>query len=119
MSDGLRYERYVWFHGQVKIGRFPNSRHLIEEFEVADRTARRDIEFMRNNLLAPLVYDHGRKGYVYSDASYALPPHWISETTVKTHVSHILRKLASIFHEGLPAGLRVPKPTSYRDIASV
>jgi len=82
MSDGLRYERYVWFHGQVKIGRFPNSRHLIEEFEVADRTARRDIEFMRNNLLAPLVYDHGRKGYVYSDASYELPPHWISETNV-------------------------------------
>ncbi|KAB2888798.1 MAG: YafY family transcriptional regulator [Desulfobulbaceae bacterium] len=82
MSDGLRYERYVWVHGHIKACRFPNSRHLCDEFEVSDRTARRDIEFMRLNLRAPLAYDYCRKGYFYTDAAYELPPHWISETNV-------------------------------------
>jgi predicted DNA-binding transcriptional regulator YafY len=82
MSDGLRYERYVWFHGLVRAGRFPNGRHLTEQFEVSDRTARRDIEFMRLNLHAPLAYDHSQKGYFYTNTAYELPPHWISETNI-------------------------------------
>lgn len=82
MSDGLQYERYVWFHGQIKAGKHPNSRHLAEEFEISGRTAQRTIEFMRDRFAAPLAFNRGRNGYFYTDDAYELPGHWISETNV-------------------------------------
>ncbi len=35
MSDRQQFERVSWFHGRIKAGRFPNSGHLVEEFEIA------------------------------------------------------------------------------------
>ena len=55
MSDKLRYERFFWFHGRIKAGKFPNAGHLVEEFEISRRTAYRDIDFMRDRLQAPLA----------------------------------------------------------------
>ncbi len=82
MSDKLKYERFIWFHGRIKAGKFPNASHLREEFEVSERTAYRDIDFIRVHLQAPLLYNHSRRGFQYSDDSYELPSHWISETNV-------------------------------------
>ncbi len=82
MSDKLRYERFFWFHGRIRAGKFPNAGDLKEKFEVSARTAYRDIDFMRVTLEAPLVYDPCRRGYRYSDDTYELPGHWISETNV-------------------------------------
>ena len=53
MSDRLKYERFLWFHGQIKAGRFPNAGNLAENFELSGRTAQRDIEFIRDRLDAP------------------------------------------------------------------
>lgn len=82
MSEQLKYERFFWFHSRIKSGRHPNARHLAEEFEISCRTAQRDIDFMRDRLQAPLVYDHSRRGYHYTDDSYELPGHWINETNI-------------------------------------
>lgn len=82
MGDRLKYERFLWFHGRVKAGRHPNSVHLAEEFELSQRTAQRDIEFMRDNLKAPLEYSHEKKGYYYHDGSYELPALWFSEENI-------------------------------------
>jgi len=79
MSDRLKFERFVWFHARVKGGSHPNSRNLIEEFEISERTAQRDIEFMRDNLQAPLAFDRRRNGYRYTDAAFELPLHWLDE----------------------------------------
>lgn len=79
MAGKLAYERYYWFHGQVKNGKYPNARKLSERFELSSKQAQRDIEFMRDRLNAPLSYDHHKKGYEYEDANYELPPIWLKE----------------------------------------
>jgi predicted DNA-binding transcriptional regulator YafY len=79
MAKKLAYERYHWFHGQIKAGRYPNARKLAEEFELSGKQGQREIEFMRDRLCAPLVYDSGRRGYKYEDDGYELPPIWYKE----------------------------------------
>jgi len=79
MTKKLSYERYYWFHGQIKAGRYPNARRLSEKFELSEKQAQRDIEFMRDRLDAPLSYDAAQKGYKYEDMSYELPPIWFKE----------------------------------------
>lgn len=79
MGKKLTYERYYWFHGQVKAGRHPNARKLSEKFEVSEKQAQRDIEFMRDRLEAPLVYNPERRGYELEEDGYELPPIWFRE----------------------------------------
>jgi len=79
MAKKLCYERYSWFHGRVKDGAFPNASHLARRFEISRKQAQRDIEFMKNRLGAPLLYDHDRRGYGYEDGNYELPPVWMKE----------------------------------------
>ena len=57
------YERFVWFHDQVRAGKYPNTTSLSEIFEISKKTAQRDIEFMRDRLRCPFQYDVNRKGY--------------------------------------------------------
>ncbi|HOP86550.1 MAG TPA: YafY family protein [Syntrophorhabdaceae bacterium] len=78
MAGKLAYERYHWFHGQVVSGLYPNARSLSERFNISIKQAQRDIEFMRDRLDAPLVYDGARKGYAYERSGYELPPIWFT-----------------------------------------
>lgn len=73
MPGSIAYERFVWFHEQIKAGRYPNARHLADHFEVSRRTAKRHIEFMKDRLGAPLIYVGERRGYRYDDSSFELP----------------------------------------------
>ena len=82
MSDRLKYERFLWFHSQIKANRFPNAGNLAENFEISGRTAQRDIEFIRDRINAPLEYNHQYRGYNYTDDSYELPALWISEANI-------------------------------------
>jgi predicted DNA-binding transcriptional regulator YafY len=79
MAKKLAYERYHWFHGQTKTGRYPNAKKLSERFELSEKQAQREIEFMRDRLYAPLFYNPTPKGYEYEDDSYELPPVWFKE----------------------------------------
>jgi predicted DNA-binding transcriptional regulator YafY len=79
MSERLKFERFVWFHAQVKRARYPNARSLVEEFEISERTAQRDIDFMRDRLLAPLAFDRHYNGYRYTDDTFEIPVHWLDE----------------------------------------
>lgn len=79
MGKKLSFERYNWFHGQIKAGRYPNARKLAERFELSEKQAQREIEFMRDRLGAPLLYHSGRRGYEYEDDRYELPPIWVKE----------------------------------------
>ena len=79
MSRKIIYERFLWFHTQVKQGRFPNAATLAGQFEIAGKTAQRDIDFMRDRLNAPLQYAPARRGYCYEDDAYQLPGFWLKE----------------------------------------
>jgi len=82
MSKKLAYERYFWFHRQVKARRYPNAGDVARQFEVSTKTAHRDIAFMADRLDAPLAYDPRRRGYYYTDEGFELPAFWFGEEEV-------------------------------------
>jgi predicted DNA-binding transcriptional regulator YafY len=68
-----RLERIYFFHQRLKADRFPNAQTLMEEFELSRATAHRDISYMRDRLLAPLVFNSSRKGFYYTENDFSLP----------------------------------------------
>ena len=82
MSAKIVYERFFWFHNQVKQGCFPNAPSLASNFEVTAKTAQRDIDFMRDRLHAPLEYVPSRRGYRYENDAYQLPGLWLKDEEV-------------------------------------
>lgn len=66
-------ERIYFFHEELKNNRFPNSRSLSDQFEVSSATARRDIAYLRDRLLAPLAFDSRKNGFYYHDHTFRLP----------------------------------------------
>ena len=66
-------ERVFYFHQEVVKGNFPNSKSLSAQFETSPATSKRDIAYLRDRLLAPLVFDREKNGYRYGDESFALP----------------------------------------------
>lgn len=72
MGDHLVVHRYYWFDKQVRAGKFPNASSLADEFEIAKKSAQRNIVSMRDRLEAPLEYDSSKKGYYYSDTNFQL-----------------------------------------------
>ncbi len=69
----MNMERVLWFDERVRAGHHPGSGTLAAHFKVSARTARRDIEFLRDRLQAPLRYDSAARGYAYSDSGFYLP----------------------------------------------
>lgn len=79
MPPKIIYERFLWFDGQIKGGKYPNATDLAQKFEMSRKTAQRDIDFMRDRLKAPLYYMAGPRGYEYDDSTYSLPGIWLNE----------------------------------------
>jgi predicted DNA-binding transcriptional regulator YafY len=66
-------ERVYYFHSELTRERFPNSRSLMREFEISLPTARRDIAYLRDRLLAPLSFDTKKNGFYYTKSGFNLP----------------------------------------------
>lgn len=66
-------ERIYSFHTQVQRNRYPNATDIAEEFEVSLATAHRDINYLRDRLLAPLTFNQQKNGYAYSEEGFRLP----------------------------------------------
>src|SRR2546421_6933607 len=66
-------------HEEISAGRFPTTRTLAEVLERNERTIKRDLSFMRDQLGAPLIYDHTRRGWRYGEPGWALPPQKFNE----------------------------------------
>jgi len=58
---------------KIASGTYPNSGDLARMCETSISTISRDIEFMRDSLLAPIEYDHFKRGYYYSQKTFRLP----------------------------------------------
>ena len=105
MPAKIIYERFLWFHTQVKECRFPNASSLAGHFEIAPKTAQRDIEFMRDRLCAPMQYDPTRRGYRYENDAYELPGLWIREEELVSLLVSV-RLAAAVPDDALKANLR-------------
>lgn len=120
MGRRIIYERYGWFDAAIRKGTYPNASALAREFELSVKTAQRDIDFMRDRLSCPLVYDKSRKGYYYRDGSFNLPLTWLSSEELTAllfaqkvlhdlsggnagdEISAILQKITSILQRHVP-----------------
>lgn len=78
-SNRIALERIAKIHKELQKNSFPNCRTLAETFEISAKTVQRDIEFMRDRLGLPLVYQPAKRGYHYSEAVTAFPSLQVTE----------------------------------------
>ncbi|HEY3079472.1 MAG TPA: hypothetical protein VGM69_06155 [Chloroflexota bacterium] len=70
--------RLQWIDSEIRAGRYPNARRLADQFEISQRQAQRDFEYLRDSLGAPLVYSALRRGYRYDGETYVLPGQFVT-----------------------------------------
>jgi len=64
---------------EIRDGRTPNASTLARTLEVTPRTIQRDLDYLRDQLGAPIDYDPKRRGYFTTDPSYQLPVFTVTE----------------------------------------
>lgn len=74
-------ERILFIHRKIAAGYFPSTSDLAREIEAGTATISRDIEYMRDRLLAPIEYDAAQRGYFYAK-EYELPLNSLSAENV-------------------------------------
>jgi len=96
-----RTERFYTIDRLLRSRRKASLRQLMEELEVSRATVRRDLEYMRDRMAAPIVWDAAQRGYCYrpestgDDDRYALPGLWFnaSEVYALLTMDHLLSSL--------------------------
>jgi proteasome accessory factor B len=66
-------------HQALQSGKGPNSESLAKACEVASKTVRRDLEFMRDRLGLPIEYQAATRGFYYSEEVSGFPNLQITE----------------------------------------
>lgn len=79
MGAKSQFNRVVYILEAIQSGRCPTAVQIADEYEVSERTVRRDIEWLRDFHNAPIVYDRSRGGYRLTDPTYRLPALSLSE----------------------------------------
>lgn len=74
-----RWKRLVYIDGRLRSGEWPSLRALAQACGVVDKTIRRDLEALRDELRAPVAFDRRRGGWGYSDPTFGLPAVLLSE----------------------------------------
>lgn len=72
-KDRPLWRRLQTIHHEIKEGRFPNATGLAAALDVSTKTVQRDLDYLRNELAAPIEFDRERNGYSYSRTDYVLP----------------------------------------------
>ena len=72
-KDRPLWRRLQTIHHQIKEGRHPNASSLAKELKVSTKTVQRDLDYLRDELEAPIEFDRPENGYRYSRADYVLP----------------------------------------------
>jgi predicted DNA-binding transcriptional regulator YafY len=100
-------DRIYKLHNLLKQRRFVSRKELEEALEVSKATLTRDIEFLRSQMHAPVVFDTDLGGYrletkATSSKSHELPGLWFNETEI-----HALLAIEGIL-ESIQPGLLSP-----------
>ena len=77
---------------------------FLDELEVSRATFKRDLEYLRDRLHAPIEWDREARGYRFTEAApaaprYALPGLWLNEAEIRALLA--LRELLEKVHPGL------------------
>ena len=60
-------ERVFYFHREILKEKYPNSRTLADQFEISLATSKRDINYLRDRLCAPLSFNPQKNGFYYQE----------------------------------------------------
>ena len=74
-----QFARLLELDRRIRNGEYPNCLTFSEEWEVSQKTVQRDIDFMRDQLGAPILYDRIKKGFYYANPNWFLPSLNITE----------------------------------------
>ena len=77
---------------------------FLDELEISRATFKRDLEYLRDRLHAPITWDREARGYRFTAAApaaprYALPGLWLNEAEIRALLA--LRELLEKVHPGL------------------
>ncbi|MEO8384089.1 MAG: WYL domain-containing protein [Betaproteobacteria bacterium] len=118
-----RIERVYKIDHLLKSRSVVSFREFLEALEVSDATLKRDLEYMRDRLNAPINWDRDAKGYRLTDIStgpkYELPGLWFSST--EAHAVLTMQHLIENLEPGLlgekirPLQARLQAILGYRD----
>ena len=72
-KDRPLWRRLQTIHHEIKEGRHPNTSSLAAELSVSTKTVQRDIDYLRDELEAPIEFRREENGYVYGRDDYVLP----------------------------------------------
>ena len=75
-----QHSRLLFIDRKIREQRYPNCASLAEEWEVSGKTIQRDIDYLRDQLNAPVAYDRLKHGFFYTEPNFSLPAISISES---------------------------------------
>lgn len=71
-EDKFKTHRLLQIDKWIRNGGYPNVDDIMDKYGISRRTVLRDMEFLRDRYDAPLEFDKARKGYYYSDSTFAI-----------------------------------------------
>ncbi|MDA3874111.1 MAG: WYL domain-containing protein [Kiritimatiellae bacterium] len=74
-----QWERLLHFVDLLRDGGCPGREELARDWEVNVRTVQRMVDFLRDRLEAPIIYDRKHRGYVLTEPTWFLPHISLSE----------------------------------------
>ena len=68
-----QFHRLMELDRRIRAGEHPNCLTFAQKWEVSQKTVQRDVDFLRDQLGAPVVYDKAHKGFRYTNRNWFLP----------------------------------------------
>lgn len=114
-----QFSRLLELDRRIRNSDYPNCLTFSAEWEVTQKTVQRDIDYLRDQLGAPIEYDRIKKGYYYTNSNWFLPSVSMSEgellalllatrsieqykgTPVARELDKVFRKLAELMPDKL------------------
>jgi predicted DNA-binding transcriptional regulator YafY len=78
-----QFVRLIELDRLIREDKYPNALSFSKEWGVSQKTAQRDIEYLRDQHNAPMEYDRFSKGYRYTDKNWFLPAFNLSEKELR------------------------------------
>jgi predicted DNA-binding transcriptional regulator YafY len=77
-----QYRRLLFIDQALRKGGYPSCATLAAEWQVHPRTIQRDMDYLRDELGAPIAYNASRHGLYYENQSWFLPSVMLTEGDV-------------------------------------
>jgi predicted DNA-binding transcriptional regulator YafY len=114
-----QFARLMELDRRIRAGKYPNCLSFSVDWEVSQKTVQRDIDYLRDQLGAPLEYDRVKQGFYYTEPNWFLPALSLSEgdmlalligsqaldayrgSPAASHLSGIFQRLAAMLPQGI------------------